>query len=263
MQNIVSSKFARKIVNIDSIEELESIITTKNMMIPADVRAYDQDENGEKYDEEDLEKARAIMDSDRKPKVFGVSLEESCPDSDYPQEIKDLMEYLTNKGLKSDGIFRRSPNREKLDTLIRMMNAHQPVNFDEYDINTLASLLKEFIRSLPETLIPESAYPSLSDTVIMTMETDDLIRLIQSKFISVLDSRHLKLLRDLMMLSAMTAQLQQSNRMSPKALAVVWAPNMVRMERRGDEMKVVTATIRVIECMIENYDAIFCKRFKE
>ena len=80
MQNIVSSKFARKIVNIDSLEELESIINTNDMMIPADVRAYDQEENGEKYDEEDLAKARAIMDCGRKPKVFKTPLEESCPD---------------------------------------------------------------------------------------------------------------------------------------------------------------------------------------
>lgn len=260
MQNIVSSKFAQKIVNIDSIEELDSLINTNDMMIPADIRAYDQEENGEDYDEKDLDKARAIMDGNRKPKVFNTPLEESCPDSDYPQEIKDLMEYLTNKGLKSDGIFRRSPNKEKLDTIIRLMDDHQPINFDEYDIYTLASVLKEFIRSLPDTLIPVSTYPLLSDTSLMTMDAIDLIPFIQSKFISVLDSRHSKLLRDLIMLSAMTAHLHQSNRMSVKALAVVWAPNMIRMEKRGDEMKVVMTVIRVLECMIENYDEVFCKR---
>lgn len=263
MKNIVSSKFARKIVNIDSIDELETIINTTDMMIPADVRAYDQEENGEEYDEADLDKARAIMDSGRKPKVFNTPLEESCPDSDYPQEIKNLIEYITNKGLKSDGIFRRSPNKSKMDTIIQLMDEHQPINFDEYDIYTLASVLKEFIRTLPETLIPESTYPLLSDPSITTMEPDQLILFIQSKLLASLDSRHYKLLRDLMMLSAMTAQLQKSNRMTSKVLAVVWAPNMVRMEKRGDELKVVTMTIRVMECMIENYDTVFCKRIKD
>ena len=264
MQNIVSSKFAKKIINVDSIEELENIIKTDDMMIPADVRAHDQEENGEKYDEEELEEARAIMVGDkRRPKVFKTPLEESCPDSDYPQEIKDLMEYLTNKGLKSDGIFRRSPNKEKLEIIIQLMNDHQPVNFDEYDVYTLASVLKEFVRELPDTLIPESSYPLLSDTAIMTMETSELIAFIQTNFISVLDTRHSKLLRDLMMLSAMTAQLHQSNRMSSKALAVVWAPNMIRMNTRGDELKVVTSVIMVMECMIDNYDKVFCNRSRD
>lgn len=263
MQNIVSSKFARKIVNINSIEELDNLINTNDIIIPADVRAYDQEENGEEYEEDDLERARAIMDGDRKPKVFNTPLEESCPESDYPKEIKDLIEYITNKGLKSDGIFRRSPNKDKLNIIIQLMNDHQPINFDEYDIYTLASVLKEFVRSLPETLIPESTYPLLADASIMTMETSDLIPFIQSKFVSVLDSRHCKLLRDLMMLSAMTAQLHQSNRMGAKALAVVWAPNMIRMERRGDELKLITTVIKVIECMIENYDTVFCKRIRD
>ena len=144
MQNIVSSKFAKKIVNVESIEELEGIISTDGMMIPANVREHDQEENGEKYDEIELERAREIMDSGRRPKVFKTSLEESCPDSDYPQEIKDLMEYITNKGLKSDGVFRRSPNKEKMETIIQLMNDHLPVSFEEYDIYTLASVLKEF-----------------------------------------------------------------------------------------------------------------------
>lgn len=247
-------------MNVESIEELEGIINTDGMMIPANVRAHDQEENGEKYDESELERAKEIMDSGRRPKVFKTPLEDSCPDSDYPQEIKDLMEYITNKGLKSDGIFRRSPNKEKMDKIIQLMNDHAPVNFDEYDIYTLASVLKEFIRELPDTLIHESTYELLSDTSIMTMETSELIPFIQTKFISQLDTRHAKLLRDLMMLSAMTAQLHQSNRMSAKALAVVWAPNMIRMDKRGDELKVVTAVIRVVECMIEYYDKVFCNK---
>lgn len=40
MKHVVSSKFAKKITNIDSIEELESVITTEEMMIPGDIRRY-------------------------------------------------------------------------------------------------------------------------------------------------------------------------------------------------------------------------------
>lgn len=99
------------------------MIETGEMMIPSDIRQYDQEVNGEKYDDSELDKAKERMEDDKpRPVVFKVSLEKSCPDSDYPEEIKGLMEHLTNKGLKSDSIFRRSPNKEKADEIKSLMN---------------------------------------------------------------------------------------------------------------------------------------------
>lgn len=262
MQNIVSSKFAKKVKNINSIEELEDHVNTTDMMIPADVRIYDREENGEEdYDNDELERAQAIMDGGKKPKIFKVSLAE-YDGEDYPEEIKSLIEHLTNKGLKSDGIFRRSPNQESLCKVISEIDARQPINFDDYDVNTLASVLKEYVRGLPETLIPASSYPILqSNPNIQTMDESELIPFIQTNFLKPLDMRSLKLLKDLMMLSAMTAQLSNINRMSAKAMAVVWAPNMIKMDSKADEMKIITAVIRVIECMIVNYDQLFCRKY--
>lgn len=258
MQKIISSKFAKKIVNIECIEDLEMIVETEEMMIPADVRFYDREEFGEKYDENDLAHAKSKMETKKIPPVFRVSLEVSSPDSDYPEEIKELMAYLTNKGLKSESIFRRSPNKEKVDEIISLMNEHTTVKFDNYDIYTLASVLKEFIRDLQDTLIPKSSYSDLMDISLSTMEGPDLLKFVSNNIVRPLDDRSKKLLKDLMMLSAMTAQLSTLNRMSSKALAVVWAPNLIRMENRGDEMKIIVTVIKVVECMIDNYDKIFC-----
>lgn len=114
MQKIISSKFAKKIVSIECIDDLEMIIETEEMMIPADVRQYDQEEFGEKYDEAELARAKSIMETKKIPPVFRVSLETACPDSDYPEEIKDLMAYLTNKGLKSESILGDHRIKKKL-----------------------------------------------------------------------------------------------------------------------------------------------------
>lgn len=38
MKYIVSSKFASKIVNVDSLEELELFTNTEEMMIPGEIR---------------------------------------------------------------------------------------------------------------------------------------------------------------------------------------------------------------------------------
>ena len=262
MQNIVSSKFAKKIKNIDSIEELEEIVNTAEMMIPADVLIHDKEENGEEdYEEAELERAKSIMDTGRKPKIFKVSLGE-YEGVDYPEEIQSLIEYITNRGLKSDSIFRRSPNQELLSIIIADIDAHNPVNYDNYDIYTLASVLKEYVRDLPETLIPSSSYTILqSNANLMTMEVDELIPFIQTNFLKPLDNRSFKLLKDLMMMSAMTAQLSHINRMSSKAMAVVWAPNMIKLDSKAEELKIISVVIRVIECMIEHYDEVFCRKY--
>lgn len=263
MQTIVSSKFAIKVKNVNSIEELEDLVVTKDMMIPADVRIYDREENGEEdYEEAELDRAHAIMDGGKKSKIFKVSLAEYEGES-YPEEIQSLIEYLTNKGLKSDGIFRRSPNQESLSKIISEIDARNTVNYEDYDVYTLASVLKEFVRGLPETLIHPSSYTILQSNVnIQTMDETELIPFIQSNFLKPLDNRSFDLLKDLMMLSAMTAQLSTTNRMSAKAMAVVWAPNMIKMESKADEMKILTTVIRVIECMIVNYDELFCRKQK-
>ena len=38
MQYIVSSKFAKKIINVDNLEDLETYVNTDDMMIPGDIR---------------------------------------------------------------------------------------------------------------------------------------------------------------------------------------------------------------------------------
>ena len=103
------------------------------------------------------------------------SLEISSSESDYPEEIKLLIEHLTNKGLMTEGIFRRAPNKEMFQILYQQIDNRQEINFDDFDVHTIASILKEFIRDLPETLIPSESYQILSDPSIKTMNDSELL----------------------------------------------------------------------------------------
>lgn len=138
-----------------------------------------------------------------------------------------------------------------------MFNVDESVNFDNYDVYTLASVLKDFVRGLPDTLIPPESYILLPE--IMTMSDEETPNFIAKNFVKPLDPRRKKLLKDVILLLAMTAQLKNTNRMSIKALAVVWAPNMIRFEVRSEEMKMINPMIRVVEIMIQEYDEIFCR----
>lgn len=84
--------------------------------------SYDHEENRERFSDKEIDTARQIMASDALPAVFGVALSVSCPDGSYPDEIEALIEHIKNKGLRSDSIFRRSPNAEALARLRDDMN---------------------------------------------------------------------------------------------------------------------------------------------
>lgn len=62
------------------------------------------------------------MESKARPPVFAIPLAKSAPDSEYPEEIKSLMEFLTNHALRTESIFRRSPNSEHVKQIRAAMN---------------------------------------------------------------------------------------------------------------------------------------------
>lgn len=87
---------------------------------------FDKEEFGEQYDQAELEKSKEVMESKALPPVFAVPLSKSSPDGEYPQGIKLLMEYLTNKCLRTESIFRRSPNILHVKEIRSAMNKRKP-----------------------------------------------------------------------------------------------------------------------------------------
>ena len=56
-------------------------------------------------------------------------------------------------GLTSEGIYRISGVKSKVQALKDAYNQHVPVYLPEYEPNIVASLLKQFLRELPEPVL--------------------------------------------------------------------------------------------------------------
>ena len=74
------------------------------------------------------------MTGSSRPRVFGLSLEQSMappPGVDpaamapYPEEVKNLIQYVMDKGLRAEGVFRRSPNAVALAQLRKAIDARK------------------------------------------------------------------------------------------------------------------------------------------
>ncbi len=132
----------------------------------------------------------------------------------------------------------------------------EPLRFEDYDVHTLASVLKTFVRELPEPLIPRSTYDKISE--LDNVDDEELPAYVAQNFVKPIPNQERKLLKDVILLSAMTAQLSSVNRMSVRAMAVVWAPTMIRFDTVQEDFTFAPQVQRILNCMIGKYDQVFC-----
>ena len=120
---------------------------------------------------------------------------------------------------------------------------------------TLVCALKAFIRELPTPLIPRSTYAHLASAA--TVDPQELPGFVARNFVQPLDERSKCLLQDVMLLSASASQLSSVNRMTSKAIAIVWVPTMIRHGSPEEDFQSFNASEIVIEAMISRYADIF------
>ncbi|MDP2436429.1 MAG: Rho GTPase-activating protein, partial [archaeon] len=152
--------------------------------------------------------------------VFGVDPRELPHDLDnglhVPTVLITMRQYLvSSEGLRSEGIFRLAPDEAEALTIKAQLNKSEFTRCA--DVNCIANLIKVWFRELPVQLLN-----SLPSSSFNHAETDeDCLALYQS-----LKEPNKTLFRWLIRLMAQTTQLEQVNKMGPRNLAIVIAPNL-------------------------------------
>jgi hypothetical protein len=109
--------------------------------------------------------------------VFGVGLEElfARDQSAVPMVVYQCMQAVDLFGLEVEGIYRMSGTASHVNTLRDAFNNNapnldfrNPANF-HHDVNSVATLLKQFFRDLPDPLFTSRAY----DAFINAARVDD------------------------------------------------------------------------------------------
>ncbi|CAH0561888.1 unnamed protein product [Brassicogethes aeneus] len=120
--------------------------------------------------------------------IFGVNLETAversrCHDGiDIPLPIRECIDYIESAGTSFEGIYKISGTKSKVLLIRKMYNNRQNINLNDYDVPTATSLLKMFLRDLPEPIFT----------------SDSLVRFEEAGAILNLNTRekHLKILVD-------------------------------------------------------------------
>lgn len=98
-------------------------------------------------------KKRVLQRTDGKC-LFGKELNGPTP----PQPIMTIVDHLTMSGVDVEGIFRKSPKQSTFKELKTELDKGLVPDFHKYNSHVLASILKEYLRSIPGKILLSGNY---------------------------------------------------------------------------------------------------------
>lgn len=118
------------------------------------------------------------MDAPRLKPIFGVPLADAVERTmmydgvRLPAVFRECVDYMEKHGMKCEGIYRVSGIKSKVDELKAAYDREESPNLEEYEPNTVASLLKQYLRDLPENLLTKELMPRFEEACGRTTEME-------------------------------------------------------------------------------------------
>lgn len=165
-------------------------------------------------------------------RVFGAPLDYLVSSEiRIPVVVERLITMIELKGLYIEGIYRKSGIASKVRKLKDLMEEDpSSVDLDSFPVHVLTTVLKSFFREMPEPLMTYELY----DDFIRACELSDFMERIQTIYIHLhkLPMANFDVLERLVFHLARVAQQEEYNRMSVNALAIIFAPCILRTNKK-------------------------------
>ncbi|KAF4019791.1 hypothetical protein G4228_011543 [Cervus hanglu yarkandensis] len=193
-------------------------------------------------------------------KLFGVSLQDlhrqGLTENGVPAIVGSIVEYLTLHGLTQEGLFRVNGNVKVVEQLRWKFESGVPVELGrDGDVCAAASLLKLFLRELPESVITSTLQPRF-----LQLCQDDRNDAQESKLralIEELPDTHYCLLKYLCQFLTEVAKHHVQNRMNVHNLATVFGPNCFHVPPGLEGVKEQDLCNKIMAKILENYNTLF------
>uniref|UniRef100_W5MS14 Family with sequence similarity 13 member A n=1 Tax=Lepisosteus oculatus TaxID=7918 RepID=W5MS14_LEPOC len=193
-------------------------------------------------------------------KVFGVSLsdlkEQGLLKDGIPLVVRNMVEHLMENGMQQEGLFRVNGNVKAVERLRRRCETRETVDLlQEADICSVASLLKQFLRDLPEGVITSTVQTALIH--LYHEYSEDQLKQDLKEILQQLPKIHYSLLKYLCHFLTQVEKQQKDNRMTVFNLATVFGPNVFHVSTGIEGMKEQDICNKIMAVLIENYSTIF------
>ncbi|ETE66949.1 Myosin-IXa, partial [Ophiophagus hannah] len=174
-----------------------------------------------------------IYDPELSSRQFGVELSRlTSEERIVPTVFEKLTSYIEMHALYTEGIYRKSGSTNKVKELRQGLDTDiERVNLDDYNIHVIASVFKQWLRDLPNPLMTFELYEEF-------LRAMGLLRAPVVKF-------HC---HSISMLFRIALQ-EETNRMSANALAIVFAPCILRCPDTTDPLQSAQDVSKTISCV--------------
>ncbi|KAK9538778.1 hypothetical protein VZT92_003928 [Zoarces viviparus] len=112
--------------------------------------------------------------------IFGAPLTEAVKRTalydgiQLPAVFRECMDYIESYGMKCEGIYRVSGMKSKVDELKAAYDREECPCLEEYDPHTVASLLKQYLRELPDNMLGRDLAQRFEDACGRQVEAEKM-----------------------------------------------------------------------------------------
>ncbi|KAF4117525.1 hypothetical protein G5714_002078 [Onychostoma macrolepis] len=182
-----------------------------------------------------------------------------------PFVMEKMLVHVEMNGLYTEGIYRKSGSACRAKELHHLLEKDpQAVSFDNYPIHTITGLVKQWLRELPDPLMTYSLYSDFLYAVDLP-EASERLRAIYRKLDELPPPNFSTLERLIFHLVKVTKE-EAHNRMSTSALAIVFAPCILRCPDSSDpllSMKDINKTTLCVEILINEQTRRYNQKMEE
>lgn len=165
-------------------------------------------------------------------KLFGAPLSSLLNDAEcrIPVQVENLIMKIEIKGLYMEGLYRKSGIIRKITELRHRLDSGEAnIDLDQYSVHVLASILKLFLREMPEPLMTFELYDDFLWATTIT-DPNERVQVILGH-ITKLPKANFDLLERLTFHLARIAQNEPANRMNANSLAIIFAPCLLKTNK--------------------------------
>ncbi|PHH86821.1 hypothetical protein CDD83_9703 [Cordyceps sp. RAO-2017] len=191
--------------------------------------------------------------------LFGSELAERAEFErrQIPTVVTRCIEEVELRGMDQEGIYRKTGGNSQVNMIKDGFDKSD--NFDisdpDLDITAITSVLKQYFRRLPTPLLTFDVYERVLESNAIADETERCDHL--RRTFTSMPERHKDCLEFLIFHLSRVAKREPENLMSPKNLAVVFAPTIMRDLSIEREMTDMHAKNIAVQFVIENSHRIF------
>ncbi|KFV98254.1 Rho GTPase-activating protein 24, partial [Fulmarus glacialis] len=200
--------------------------------------------------------------------IFGQKLEDTVRyEKRYgnrlaPMLVEQCVDFIRQRGLKEEGLFRLPGQANLVKELQDAFDCGEKPSFDSNtDVHTVASLLKLYLRELPEPVIPYAKYEDFLSCAKMLSKEEETGLKELVKEVKSLPAVNYNLLKYICRFLDEVQSYSGVNKMSVQNLATVFGPNILR-PKVEDPLTIMEGTVvvqQLMSVMISKHEELFPK----